>query len=577
MTMRFRFGTQRRSPGTLQSTHDGAPAKSPGMGAVCRLSTAAAFSLLVVLLVVVRATADPPGGCENLKPPYCGYLLCPAAACEEPDPWPCWYDHSGDQHEGIWALPGGEPCSNWPCFSLHHHSQRYHLGILGHGWSHSFEVFVQEPAAVPEYEQIDARLMDPLGYTIDFTLEGGAYVPYYDCTRWTLTWHDVPGYFTAVDESDDVYHEYILDTIGVEPNRWYVSEILDDAQQTVVSMGYVFHPVPEKKVLRTITHPSGCYLKILYDFDVSSGSAGRVARVESYNSQQTLVSTPLKFDYEGSGFLTDMWDADDYKIEYLYDGQSYNITRKWVYSTPDGHPSPEFWTLHWFYGPEARIISQQVFEQGRDLIQETDWVYGESSGRQWVTTTTDPVRGRGWVTVYWCDPSADPGETDCGATRVTVSPDPVAVLPESAGECFETALDVLTAAAAGCSPASFDFVSSDPLVATVSKPVDEWIVHGEAVGSTQLALRIASTEVATIAVEVLDPAGDADGDGMPNDWELRHGLDPLDPEDAGEDADGDGVGNLTEYLQGRDPTVGAVPDTAGLVNLVVYTPLEPES
>ncbi len=45
---------------------------------------------------------------------------------------------------------------------------------------------------------------------------------------------------------------------------------------------------------------------------------------------------------------------------------------------------------------------------------------------------------------------------------------------------------------------------------------------------------------------------DADGDGLPNGWELLHGTDPFVP-DADADPDHDGMSNWQEYLAGTDP------------------------
>lgn len=46
---------------------------------------------------------------------------------------------------------------------------------------------------------------------------------------------------------------------------------------------------------------------------------------------------------------------------------------------------------------------------------------------------------------------------------------------------------------------------------------------------------------------------DGDGDGMPDAWESKHGLDPASADDAAEDADDDGYTNIEEWLNGTAP------------------------
>jgi pectate lyase len=49
------------------------------------------------------------------------------------------------------------------------------------------------------------------------------------------------------------------------------------------------------------------------------------------------------------------------------------------------------------------------------------------------------------------------------------------------------------------------------------------------------------------------PLADSDHDGMPDEWEIRYGLNPNDPSDAAKDKDGDGYTNLEEYINGTNP------------------------
>jgi len=46
---------------------------------------------------------------------------------------------------------------------------------------------------------------------------------------------------------------------------------------------------------------------------------------------------------------------------------------------------------------------------------------------------------------------------------------------------------------------------------------------------------------------------DSDRDGMPDEWEIDHGLDPNNPADANLDHDNDGLTNLNEYQRGTNP------------------------
>jgi hypothetical protein len=53
------------------------------------------------------------------------------------------------------------------------------------------------------------------------------------------------------------------------------------------------------------------------------------------------------------------------------------------------------------------------------------------------------------------------------------------------------------------------------------------------------------------------PYADADGDGMPDDWETKYGLNPYHSLDAAGDLNGDGYTNIEEFLNGRDPRAEA--------------------
>lgn len=64
---------------------------------------------------------------------------------------------------------------------------------------------------------------------------------------------------------------------------------------------------------------------------------------------------------------------------------------------------------------------------------------------------------------------------------------------------------------------------------------------------------------------------DADGDGMPTTWEVEHGLDPNDPDDAALDGDDDELSNLDEFTAGTDPDSADTDNDALLDGEEVHT------
>jgi hypothetical protein len=85
----------------------------------------------------------------------------------------------------------------------------------------------------------------------------------------------------------------------------------------------------------------------------------------------------------------------------------------------------------------------------------------------------------------------------------------------------------------------------------VRDQLDEGIEYVELVLASGNGYRIAGQ--ATARVALVDSATlDSDGDGLPDFWELRFGLNPS-LADSDEDGDGDGLSNLREYQLGTSP------------------------
>ena len=89
------------------------------------------------------------------------------------------------------------------------------------------------------------------------------------------------------------------------------------------------------------------------------------------------------------------------------------------------------------------------------------------------------------------------------------------------------------------------------------------ILHTETNAVAPLSFAIGEDAVpGDVAFFRLGSRVDADGDAIPDAWELGNGLDPADPADSVRDDDGDGLANLHEFWHGTDPHAPDGADTA---------------
>ncbi|MFB3826607.1 MAG: pectate lyase [Bryobacteraceae bacterium] len=191
------------------------------------------------------------------------------------------------------------------------------------------------------------------------------------------------------------------------------------------------------------------------------------------------------YGYQCLGTVTDFVSAN-YVANYIKPGPSTNPAKKPVSIAPTA---------------DAKFYIRDNFVEGRaDLTGDNRLMFNitERKGRKLVTVVEEPF----------------------AAPPVTATP---------AREAFEAVL-----AGAGCTRPVRDAVDQR-IVADVRNGAGRIIDTPEQAGGWP-------------AYRSARPLPDNDGDGMPDQWERAHGLNPRDPKDAAADRDGDGYTSIEEYL-----------------------------
>jgi hypothetical protein len=107
-----------------------------------------------------------------------------------------------------------------------------------------------------------------------------------------------------------------------------------------------------------------------------------------------------------------------------------------------------------------------------------------------------------------------------------------------------------------------------PVSATISTNINlRVVVNGvdaklaAPASSAFVAAQVTRAATCRLDIEVPLVALDSDGDGLPDWWETKYGLDIQNGGDAARDLDGDGCSNLQEYLAGTSPVRdGRIPE-----------------